>query len=92
MSRINFRGLGQTISLRTRLSNIDRLALLSYSAPRLLENPNLTLTFTGFYRDSRDVRTFDAKRQEGGVQLSQRLSKANTVLDLYCILQYCNCD
>src|SRR5207248_5640810 len=41
---------------------------------------NLTLTFTTFYRDSRDVRTFDAKREEGSVQLSQKLTRANTAL------------
>jgi outer membrane protein insertion porin family len=80
VSRINFRGLGHTLSLRTRLSNIERLGLLNYTAPRLNDDPNLTLTFTTLYRDSRDVRTFDAKRQEGSVQLSQRLSKANTAL------------
>jgi len=78
VSRINFRGLGHTVSFRSRLSNIDRLGLLSYTAPRLREDPNLTLTFTALYRDSRDVRTFDAKREEGTVQLSQRQSKANT--------------
>jgi outer membrane protein insertion porin family len=80
VSRINFRGLGHTVSLRTRVSNIERLGLLSYSAPRLRDIPNLTLTFTALYRDSRDVSTFDAKRREGSVQLSQRLSKASTVL------------
>jgi outer membrane protein insertion porin family len=77
-SRINFRGLGHTISFRSRLSNIERLGLLNYTAPRLRDIPNLTLTFTALYRDSRDVRTFNAKRYEGSVQLSQRLSKANT--------------
>jgi outer membrane protein insertion porin family len=80
ISRINFRGLGHTVSFRSRLSNIERLGLLSYIAPRLQDNPNLTLTFTSLYRDSRDIRTFNAKRQEGSVQLSQRLSKANTAL------------
>ena len=78
VSRINFRGLGHTISFRSRLSNLERLGLLSYTAPRLRDTPNLTLTFTGLYRDSRDVRTFNAKRYEGAVQISQRLSKANT--------------
>jgi len=80
VSRLNLRGLGQTVSLRTRLSSIDTLLLLNYTIPRVRDNDNLTLTFTTFYRDSRDVRTFDAKREEGSVQLSQKLSKSNTAL------------
>jgi outer membrane protein assembly complex protein YaeT len=78
ISRSNFLGLGHTISLQTRLSNIQRRALASYLAPQFKGKENLSLTFTGLYDDSRDIRTFNSKRQEGSVQLSQRLSKANT--------------
>jgi outer membrane protein insertion porin family len=80
ITRLNFRGLGQTLSLRTRLSNFDKLALGSFTAPRIRDNPNLTLTLTALYRDSRDVRTFDSKRVEGAIQLSQKVSKAVTVI------------
>src|SRR5262249_36926174 len=80
VSRLNFRGLGQTVSFRSRLSSIDTLFLLSYTAPRIHDIDKLTLTFTTFYRDSRDVRTFDAKREEGSVQLSPKISKADTAL------------
>ena len=80
MSRLNFRGLGHTVSLRTRVSTLQRRGLLNYSAPRLRNIPGLNLSFTGLYDDSRDVRTFSAKRQEGSVQLAQRSSKATTLL------------
>ncbi|HTM51885.1 MAG TPA: POTRA domain-containing protein [Bryobacteraceae bacterium] len=80
VSRLNFRGLGQTLSLRTRLSNVEQLGLVSYTIPRFRQAPNLTLTFTTLYDDTRNIRTFDAKREEGTVQVSQRLSKANTAL------------
>jgi outer membrane protein insertion porin family len=80
VSRINFRGLGQTLSFRSRLSNLEQLALVNYIVPRLHDNQNLTLSFTTLFDDTKNIHTFDAKREEGAVQLSQKLSRANTVL------------
>lgn len=80
VTRLNFRGLGHSISLRTRLSNLQRRGILSYSAPRFRNIEGRSLAFTLLYDDSRDVRTFRAKREEGSVQLSQKLSKPTTAL------------
>ncbi|HYZ83515.1 MAG TPA: outer membrane protein assembly factor BamA [Bryobacteraceae bacterium] len=79
ISRSNFLGLGHTISLQTRFSTIQQRALLTYYAPQFKGHENLSLSVTGIYDDSRDVNTFTARRQEGSVQLSYRLTKANTV-------------
>src|SRR5204862_925230 len=38
---------------------------------------------SGLYEDSKDVRTFSFKRQEGTVQLSQKYSKASTFFYRY---------
>lgn len=78
-SRLNFLGLGHTVSLQTRISTLQRRGLLTYAAQQFTGNENLQLTFTTLYEDSRDVRTFAAKRLEGSVQLAQRLTKANSV-------------
>ncbi len=77
-SRLNLRGLGHTLSFRSRLSTLQRRALLTYTAPRIRNEQGLNLSFSGLYDDSRDVRTFSAKRQEASVQLSQRISKPTT--------------
>ncbi len=79
VSRLNVLGLGHTLSLQTRFSTLQQRALLSYFAPQFRGNDRLNLTFTGLYDNSRDVRTFAARRVEGSVQLGQRLSRANTV-------------
>ena len=79
-TRLNFLGLGHTVSLRTRVSTLERRALIDYLAPRVRNHDNLDLTFTGLYDDTRDVQTFSAKREEGSVQLSQRVSKPSTLL------------
>jgi outer membrane protein assembly complex protein YaeT len=79
ISRINFLGLGHTVGLQTLASNLRQRALLNYLAPQFKGQENLALTFSALFDKSRDVRTFTARRWEGSVQLSQRLSRANTV-------------
>ncbi len=86
-TRINFLGKGQTLSFRTRYSDIDKRAQINYLLPRILKNPRLDLTITTLYDDSFDVRTFASKREEASVQLTQRLSKPTTI---FYRLQYRN--
>ncbi len=79
LSRSNLFGIGHTAGVQTRLSNIQRRGLITYLAPHFKGNERLSLTFTGLYDDSRNVRTFSAKRLEGAVQLAQRLSRSDTI-------------
>ena len=78
LSRINFMGLGHTVSLQTLASTQQRRALLNYVAPQFKGNPKLSLTLSALFNDARDVRTFAARRWEGSAQLSHRFSKSNT--------------
>jgi outer membrane protein assembly complex protein YaeT len=79
ISRLNFLGLGQTVSLQTSLSTIEQRVSMTYFIPQFTSNPNLSLTLTGLYDDSNDIRTFTAHRQEGSIQLGQKLNRAYTV-------------
>jgi outer membrane protein assembly complex protein YaeT len=83
VTRNNLWGLAHSISTRGRISTLQRRALVNYSAPRFRNREGLNLSFTGLYDDSRDVRTFSSKRQEGSAQLSQRYSKATTFFYRY---------
>ncbi len=76
VSRLNLFGEGRTLSLQTRFSTIEQRVLLSYIAPQWLSNPNLTLTISGLFDDSRDIRTFAARRWEASMQLAQKLTRA----------------
>lgn len=78
ISRINFMGLGHTVSLQTLASTLEQRALANYIAPQFKGHENLALTFSGLFDDSRDVRTFEAQRLEGSVQLAQKVTRANT--------------
>jgi outer membrane protein assembly complex protein YaeT len=79
VSRLNLFGEGRTLSLQTRFSTIEQRALLSYTATQFAGNENLTLTISGLFDSSRDIRTFAARRYEGSMQLAERLSRANSI-------------
>ncbi|MEZ5400075.1 MAG: POTRA domain-containing protein [Bryobacteraceae bacterium] len=79
VTRSNLWGTGHTGSIQTRLSNIQRRGVVTYLAPFFKGNENLSLAVSGIYDLSRDIRTFEGRRQEGSIQLSQRLSRANTL-------------
>jgi outer membrane protein assembly complex protein YaeT len=78
ISRINFLGLGHTLSLQTQASTFEQLALVTYVAPQFRGNDRIDLQFSLLYDYSRDVRTFTDRREEASIQLSQRRSRALT--------------
>ncbi|HWB85590.1 MAG TPA: outer membrane protein assembly factor BamA [Bryobacteraceae bacterium] len=79
ITRNNMWGLGHSLSLRTRASTLEQRGLLTYTWPRFRDSPDLTVSFTGLFEQSRDIRTFSYQRAEGSAQLSQRLTKATTM-------------
>ena len=79
VSRLNFMGLGHTISLQGLASTIQQRAVLTYLAPQFEGNPDWSLQFSGLFDISHNVRTFSARREEGSVQFAQKLSRANTM-------------
>ena len=80
LSRLNFLGRGHTVSLRGVYSNLQKLGSISYLAPRFQDVDGRSVTTSLLYENSLNVRTFASRRQEASIQLSQRLSKATTVL------------
>ena len=79
LTRNNLWGLAHSISLRTRVSTLDQRALLNYSWPRFAGNDKFNVAITGLFENSKDIRTYDYRRLEGSMQLSQRLTKATTL-------------
>jgi len=79
LARSNLWGLAHSISLRTQVSTLEQRALLNYSWPHFEYNSKLTLSFTGLFDNSKDIRTYNYTRLEGAVQLSQHLTRATTL-------------
>jgi outer membrane protein assembly complex protein YaeT len=79
VNRVNFLGLGQTISLQTKYSQLEQRESLNYIVPRFLGSQNRTVTFSLLYDTTQDVQTFSAHREEASVQTSQRFNRASTL-------------
>jgi len=80
VSRLNFRGRDHTITFQSSVGRIQQRGLVSYEAPRWLNDPNLKLSFTGFFDHTLDVATFTSQRLEGSVQAGQILNKFSTIV------------
>jgi outer membrane protein assembly complex protein YaeT len=78
LQRLDFLGLGHTITLRAGYSNLEKRASLSYLQPRLHNIAGLDATYSLLYDHSLDVRTFASLRKEASVQVSDRFSKSLT--------------
>jgi outer membrane protein insertion porin family len=78
LQRLDFLGLGHTVTLRGGYSNLEKRFSLSYLQPRLHSISGLDLTYTLLYDHSLDVRTFSSLRKEASVQASYRFSKSLT--------------
>jgi len=79
ITRLNLMGLGHTANLQGRASNIQQRVVLSYLVPQFEGNPNLSLTFSGLFDVSRDIRTFTSRRWEGSIQLARKLGRSDVL-------------
>ncbi len=77
VSRINFRGLAHTLTLRSTIGRLQKRGLIGYVAPRWMGRPNWTLSYTTFYDNSINVTTFTSERLEASVQAEQEYNCIN---------------
>jgi outer membrane protein insertion porin family len=80
VTRLNFRGRDHTLSVNTRYGNLEKLALVGSTLPRFFGKPSLTVSFTAFYEQTKDVATFTADRLEGVAEIKESLDRASTLL------------
>ena len=79
VSRINFRGAGETVSLQSMYSTLEQRVSLNYVVPRFFGSPVTTLILSGIYDTTQDVQTFSARREEAAVQTSRRFNRASSL-------------
>ncbi len=83
ITKSNLTGRADALSLKVRASTIQGRGILTYTAPNPFASPNFNLQFSAIVQKTRDIQTFDSKRIEGLVQLTQRLSNTSTLLYRY---------
>jgi outer membrane protein insertion porin family len=77
VTRLNFRGLDHTVTLKANVGGLQQRGLISYDAPRWFNNPKWRLTLTAFYDNTVDVTTFTSQRLEGSLQAEQIINKTS---------------
>lgn len=80
ISRINFRGTQESITLHTSFGLLERVATLSFNNPQLLGKPNLTATVSGGYSNVQNITTFQAQTLQGDFRVTQKYKKADTFI------------
>lgn len=80
LSRLNFLGLGHTVSATGMYSSIEKRVALTYYQPRFRNVDGRNITYSVLYDNTLDVQTFASKREEGSIQISQKFTKGLTGL------------
>ena len=79
----NLTGRADALSFKIRASTIQGRALLTYTAPNYFASPKFNLQLSAIYQKTHDIQTFDSKRIEGLIQLTQSLSSTSKLLYRY---------
>lgn len=80
VSRINFRGTQQSLTLHTTFGLLERVASLTFNNPQFLGNPNLTAAVSGGYSNVQNITTFQAETLQGDFRVTQKYKKADTFI------------
>ncbi len=80
VSRINFRGTDETLTLHTTYGLLEKVATLSFTNPHLLGHPSLTASVSGGYSNVQNITTFQASTLQGDLRLTQRASRKDTFI------------
>lgn len=83
LTRLTMGGRPHTASVSGRFSTLQKRAGITYTAPRLFNHPRLEASARTFLDETRDVRTFTARRAEGSLQFEEKRSKVTTLLSRY---------
>ncbi|HSU19466.1 MAG TPA: POTRA domain-containing protein [Acidobacteriaceae bacterium] len=80
VSRINFRGTQQSLTLHTTFGLLERVATLTFNNPQFLGNPNFTASVSGGYSNVQNITTFQASTLQGDFRVTHKYKKADTFI------------
>ncbi len=80
VSRINFRGTQQSLTLHTTFGLLERVATLTFNNPQFLGNPSFTAAVSGGYSNVQNITTFQASTLQGDFRVTEKYKKADTFI------------
>lgn len=80
LDRLDVGGRPQTFSLLGHISNLESIGSSSYTIPQFLNHRDLSLRIAALVDQSRDVLTFNSKRQEASLTVQKKYSASTSLL------------
>jgi outer membrane protein insertion porin family len=80
VTRINFRGTDQSLTLHTTYGLLQRLATLTLNDPHFLGSENWSSSISGGYSNVQNITTFQASTLQGDYRVTQKYKKADTFI------------
>jgi outer membrane protein assembly complex protein YaeT len=80
VSRINFRGTQDSLTLHATYGLLEEVATLSFNAPQLFGHRNLGASVAGGYSNVQDITTFASSTLQGDLRVTQKIKRADTLI------------
>jgi len=80
VSRINFRGTQQSLTLHSDFGLLERVATLTFNNPQFLGRPDFTAAVSGGYSNVQNITTFQASTLQGDFRVTEKYKKADTII------------
>lgn len=80
VSRINFRGTEDSVTLHTAYGLLEQVAVLTFQNPHLYGSKNFSAAVSGGYTNIRDITTFASSTLQGDFRVTQKLKKRDTFI------------
>ncbi len=80
ISRINFRGTEDSITLHSAYGLLEQVAIVTFQNPHFRGSRNLSASISGGYSNIRDITTFASSTLQGDFRVTQKYRRRNTFI------------
>ncbi|HEY0162839.1 MAG TPA: POTRA domain-containing protein [Edaphobacter sp.] len=80
VSRINFRGTQDSVTLRTTYGLLEQIAVLTYQNPNTFGSKNFSSTLSGGYTNIQNITTFASSTLQGSMRVTEKWRRTDTFI------------
>ena len=80
VSRINFRGTQNSLTLHSTYGLLQQVAILTFQNPRFLGSRNFSASVSGGYSNIQDITTFASSTLQGNFRVTQKWRRTDTFI------------
>jgi len=80
VSRINFRGTQDSVTLRTTYGLLEQIAILTYQNPNSFGSKLFSTSVSGGYTNIQDITTFASSTLQGSVRVTEKWRRTDTFI------------